>query len=261
MGLIMWTRILRIFFVGVLLAWAACPALAQEQTLLVFTAASTTDAITEVGQAFSRKTGVKVTNSFAASSTLAKQVMHGAPAEIYISANQKWLEYLVSQDMIVPSSRVNILRNKLVLIAPAGSKIKSIKIARGLDLRGILGQGRLALGDPAHVPAGIYAKEAFTKLGLWDSVKSQIASGATVRAALALVEHGEAPLGAVYITDAKISPKVKVVGEFPPDSHTPISYPAAIIAGKDSPRARAYMNFLLSPQAKAIFKKHGFLVE
>lgn len=251
----------RILLIAMLLVGAVAPVSAQEKPLLVFTAASTTDAITEVGQAFSQKTGVKVANSFAASSTLAKQVLHGAPAEIYISANQKWMDYLSSQDGIVPSSRVNILRNSLVLIAPVGSAIKSLKVAPGMDLRGVLGQGRLALGDPAHVPAGIYAKEALSKLGIWDSVKSQIAGGATVRAALALVERGEAPLGAVYMTDAKISPKVKVVGVFPADSHTPISYPAAIVAGKDSPRARAYMKFLVSPPAKAIFKKHGFLVD
>jgi molybdate transport system substrate-binding protein len=234
---------------------------AHDKPLLVFTAASTTDAIGEVGQAFSRQTGIKVNCSFAASSTLAKQVIHGAPADVYVSANQKWMDYLDQQKLIVKSTRVDILKNKLVLIAPVGSGVKNLHVSTGLDLRAVLGKGRLALGDPGHVPAGIYAKEALTKLGLWGSIKGQIATGATVRAALALVERGEAPLGAVYITDARISPGVKVVGAFPPDSHSAISYPAAIVAGKDSPRARAYLKFLRSPQAKIIFQRHGFLVE
>lgn len=235
--------------------------LAQSGPLLVFTAASTTNAISEVGRAFGQKTGISVTHSFAASSTLAKQVIHGAPAVIYISANQKWMDYLAEHDLIVPDSRVDILRNTLVLIAPVESEIKSLKISRDSDLRALLGKGRLATGDPSHVPSGIYAKEALLNLGLWDSIKSQIASGATVRAALALVERGETPLGVVYATDARISPKVKVVGIFPAASHAPITYPAAIVAGRDSPQARSYMNFLGSPEAKAIFKKYGFLVE
>ncbi len=236
-------------------------AFAQEKPLLVFTAASTTDAISEVGQAFSQKTGIKVNYSFAASSTLGKQVAHGAPASIYISANQKWMDYLAKHNLIVPSSRVNVLRNTLVFIAPADSEIEPFKVSRGLDLRGILGQGRLAMGDPSHVPAGLYGKEALTNLGLWGSVERLVAAAATVRGALALVERGEAPLGVVYATDAKISPQVKVVGVFPAGSHGPISYPAAIVAGKDDARARAYVEFLRSPQAKAIFQKHGFLVE
>lgn len=252
---------IRALLAAALILLGAFPAIAQGGQLLVFAAASTTDAVSQAGRAFSKKTGIKVTNSFAASSTLAKQVAHGAPAEVYISANQKWMDYLAKHDLIVAASRVNVLRNSLVLIAPTDSPLKSQKMARGLDLRGTLGQGRLALGDPAHVPAGIYAKQALTTLGLWESVQNQIAASPTVRAALALVERGETPLGAVYATDAKISPKVKVVGVFPADSHTPISYPAAIVTGRDSPRARAYMEFLSSPQAKAIFQKHGFLVE
>lgn len=234
---------------------------AQSGPLLVFTAASTTNAISDVSRAFSQKTGIGATHSFAASSTLAKQVAHGAPAVIYISANQKWMDYLAQHKLIVPDSRVNILSNTLVLIAPADSKIKMLKISRNSDLHGVLNGGRLALGDPTHVPAGIYAKEALLNLGLWDSLKNQIASGATVRAALALVERGETPLGVVYATDAKISPKVKVVGVFPAASHSPITYPAAIVTGQDSAQARSYMKFLSSPEAKAIFKKYGFVVE
>lgn len=247
--------------IAALLLLAPSTALAQEKPLLVFTAASTTDAISRVGQAFSQKTGFKVVYSFAASSTLAKQVIHGAPAEVFISANHKWMDYLAGRKMIVSATRVEILRNTLVFIAPANSKLEPFKIERALDLGDALGQGRLALGDPAHVPAGMYAKEALANLGLWESIKNRIAAAATVRGALALVERGEAPLGVVYATDAEISPKVKVMGVFSAASHSPISYPAAIVAGRDSPRARAYLEFLGSPQAKRIFQQHGFLVE
>jgi molybdate transport system substrate-binding protein len=234
---------------------------AEDEPLMVFAAASTTDAINEVGRAFSQKTGFKVTNSFAASSTLAKQVAHGAPAAIYISANQKWMDYLVREKLIVIATRFNVLRNSLVLIAPKESKLKPLTVARGMDLRAALGAGRLSMGDPSHVPAGIYGKEALTNLGLWESLKDQVAAAATVRGALALVERGEAPLGVVYATDARISSGVKVVGVFPAASHSAISYPAALVAEKDSPRARAYLEFLRSTQAKAIFQKYGFLVD
>ncbi len=253
-------KVRALLFIAVILLVSSA-VFAQEKPLLVFTAASTTDAISEVGQAFKQKTGIKVTYSFAASSTLAKQVAHGAPASVYISANQKWMDYLAQHNLIIPATRVNVLRNTLVFIAPASSEMKSFKVSRGLDLRGTLGDGRLAMGDPSHVPAGIYGKEALSNLGLWNSVEKLVAAAATVRGALALVERGETPLGVVYATDAKISPRVKVVGVFPTDSHGPISYPAAVVAGKDDARARAYMEFLGSPQAKAIFQKYGFLVE
>lgn len=240
--------------------WAA-PSSRAEESLLVFAAASTTDAISAVGQAFSQKTGVKVTNSFASSSTLAKQIAHGAPADVFISANQKWMDYLDKEGFVATGTRADILRNQLVIIAPADSAVKEIALQPGLDLSGYLGEGRLSLGDPSHVPAGMYAKEALVKLGMWGFVQDRAAASANVRAALALVERGEAPLGVVYATDARVSQRVKVVSRFPADSHTPITYPAAVVKNQDGAQARAYLEFLKSPQAGAIFKRFGFAVE
>ena len=234
------------------------PCQAASDGLMVFAAASTTNAVTEIGQAFTAQSKLKVVNSFASSSTLAKQLEQGAPAGVYISANLKWMDYLQNAKVILPDSRVNILRNRLVLIAPAASKQGPLQIDQGLDLKSLLAAGRLAMGDPSHVPAGIYGQKALASLGLWPKVKNLVAAAANVRAALALVESGEAPLGVVYATDAAISAKVKVVGEFPPKSHPAIVYPAALVAHHDSPAARAYLKFLGSPKAAAIFRKYGF---
>jgi molybdate transport system substrate-binding protein len=234
-------------------------AFAGEKRLLVFAAASTTNLLTELGAAFQNKTGVKLVNSFASSSTLAKQIKLGAPANVYVSANLKWMDYLEKVGALVPGSRCNLMRNRLVLIAPAESTLGKVKIVKGLDLPALPGDGRLALGDPAHVPAGIYAKEALTSLGFWPQVQAKLAAAANVRAALALVESGEAPLGVVYATDAAISRKVKVLGIFPLESHGPIVYPAALVKEYQSPAGRGYLDFLRSPAATAVFRKYGFL--
>ena len=241
---------------GLLLA--AGPARAGGE-LLVFAAASTTNAVSEIGRAFEQAQGVKVVNSFAASSTLAKQIAHGAPAQVFISANQKWMDWLQSQNLVVEGSRADIARNALVLIAPASSGQGEVAVGSGLDLAGLLAGGRLAMGDPAHVPAGMYGQQSLESLGLWPRVRGRVAAAATVRSALALVERGEAPLGVVYASDAAISAKVKVVGRFPPETHRPIVYPAAVVQGQDSPQARAYLQFLGGPQAAAILGKYGFL--
>lgn len=227
--------------------------------LVVFAAASTTNAVTEIGRVFEQAHGIKVVNSFAASSTLAKQIAHGAPAEIYISANQKWMDWLESQKLVIADTRVNIARNTLVLIAPAASAQPEVAVGPSLDLPALLAGGRLAMGDPAHVPAGMYGKQSLESLGLWPRMRDRVAAAATVRAALALVERSEAPLGVVYASDAAISAKVKVVGRFPADSHRPIVYPAAVVQGHDSPEARQYLRFLGGPQAAAIMGKYGFL--
>ena len=232
---------------------------AADNRLTVFAAASTTNLLTELGQAFGGQAGVKVVNSFASSSTLAKQIEQGAPADVYVSANVKWMDYLEKAGAVVPGSRFNLLRNRLVLIAPAGSTLKPTEINRDLPLASLLGDGRLALGDPSHVPAGIYAKQALTSLGFWPQVETKVAAAANVRAALALVETGEAPLGVVYATDAAISRKVKVLGAFPADSHPPIVYPAVVVKGHDSPLARSYLAFLRSPAAAAVCRKYGFM--
>lgn len=244
-----------------LLLWPAGGVVAAPQRLLVFAAASTTEAMSELGTAFARQSGVAVVNSFAASSTLAKQIELGAPADVYLSANIKWMDYLQRVGVINPVTRVNLARNRLVLIAPARSAVKAVTLSQGLGLSRWLGGGRLAMGDPAHVPAGIYAHQALAALGIWPRVKGRIAAAANVRAALALVQAGEAPLGVVYSTDAALTRGVRVVARFAESSHDPIVYPAALVAGRERPEARAYLRFLASPAARAVFAEHGFVTD
>jgi molybdate transport system substrate-binding protein len=244
---------------GVILIMSlSVPVAAEPDTVTVFAAASTTDAVTEIGKFFeNRKTG-KFRPSFASSSTLAKQIEQGAPADVYISANEKWMDYLETKVMIEPGTRFDLLSNRIVLIAPKDSSIDHIDIHSGLDLVKLLGDGLLSMGDPDHVPAGIYGMQAFEKLGVWSSIENRVARAKDVRAALALVERGETPLGQVYATDAAISDKVKVVGVFPLESHPPIVYPVALVAGRKSEVAQQFMEFLKGPEARTIFKKYGF---
>jgi len=249
-------RIVLMVFALILCFVLLTPASAAD-SVTVFAAASTTNAINDIGKLFTDKNKVRVVTSFASSSTLAKQIENGAPAEVYISANEKWMDYLEKNGLIVPSSRFDLLGNQIVLIAPADSTI-SVVIAPGFDLANALADGKLVMGDPDHVPAGIYGKQALENLGVWESVKSKVARAKDVRAALALVERGEAPLGVVYATDAAISDKIKVVGTFPKDSHPPIVYPAALVAGKDTPEARSFLEFLKGSEAGTVFKKYGF---
>jgi molybdate transport system substrate-binding protein len=227
------------------------------ETVTVFAAASLTNALTEIGNMFAAKGAGTVTPSFAASSTLAKQIENGAPANVFISADEAWMSYLSEKRLIVPDSRFDLLGNRVVLVAPADSNLK-VDIKQGLPLAELLGDGRLATGDPDHVPAGKYAKTALEKLGVWAGIEGKLARADNVRAALALVERGECPLGIVYSTDAAISKKVKIVGTFPEDSHPPVTYPAALVTGKDAPEARSFLNFLKTPEAKAVFEKYGF---
>jgi len=229
------------------------------EAVTVFAAASVTNAITDLGNLFGAKGGGSVTPSFAASSTLAKQIENGAPANIFISADEEWMNYLSERRLIVPDSTFNLLGNRMVLIAPADSSLK-VDIKPGFPLERLLGADRLATGDPDHVPVGKYAKTALEKLGTWKSVESKLARANDVRGALALVERGECPLGIVYSTDAAVSKKVKVVGTFPEDSHPPITYPAALVSGKETPDARGFLDFLKTPDAKAVFIKYGFTV-
>ncbi len=233
---------------------------AETASTTIFAAASTTNAITDIAKLFEQKKKAKVTHSFASSSTLAKQIEQGAPADVFLSANPKWMDYLEKKKMIVPQSRFNLLGNKIVLIAPASSSLK-VHISPQFDLAKALGNGKLAMGDPAHVPAGIYGKQALEKLGVWQKVEPNVARAKDVRAALALVERGEAPLGVVYATDAAITKKVKVVGVFPADSHPPIIYPVALVKDRATPVAKEFLDFLKSPEAKGIFEKYGFSVQ
>lgn len=246
------------------LTLACCLGLASSVSLaagpvMVFAAASTTNAVSDVIKAFEAAGKGKAVASFASSSTLAKQIAHGAPAQVYLSANEKWMNYLAEKKLLEPGTRVDLLGNRLVLIAPAGSAARG-RLEKNFPLLKWLGDGRLAVGDPDHVPAGIYAKEALKALGVWEQAEPRLARAANVRAALALVERGEAPLGIVYATDAAITPKVTVVGIFPADSHKPIVYPLALLKGQASAEARDFWRFLGGNEAKGIFKKYGFSV-
>lgn len=223
----------------------------------IFAAASTTNAITDISNLFTEKKMGATLISFASSSTLAKQIDKGAPADVYLSANPKWMDFLQEKNQIEPETRFDILGNRIVLIAPVDSDIK-ITIAQGVGLAGIIGEDKLAVGDPDHVPVGIYAKQALESLGEWTTLAPKLARTKDVRSALALVERGEAPLGIVYSTDAAISKKVRVVAVFPEETHPPITYPVGLVAGNATPAAKAYIEFLKTPEARAIFEQYGF---
>ncbi len=233
------------------------PARAQDTSLMVFAAASMKNALDEVDAAFSAKNGLKVVASYAASSVLAKQLELGAPADIFVSADAAWMDYAVAKKVIDASTRVDLLGNSLVLIAPKDAPIDSVAIGHGFDLAGLAGAGRIATGDVRAVPAGKYAKAALETLGAWRAVEPKLAMAESVRAALALVARGEAPLGIVYSTDARVEPGVKVIARFPASSHPPIVYPVAATAGARA-GAAGYLAFLRSSTAKAIFEKYGF---
>jgi molybdate transport system substrate-binding protein len=236
---------------------AASLAQAQEKSLTVFAAASMKNALDDINAAFQKQSGTKVTVSYAASSALARQLEQGAPADIFASADLEWMDYSAGKKTIKDDTRVNLLGNKLVLIAPKDSKIDSVAIAPGFDLAKLIGDGRIATAEVSSVPVGKYAKSALEKLGIWASVEKRFAMADNVRAALALVARGEAVLGIVYETDAKVEKNVKIVGAFPADSHAPIVYPVAATANA-KPEAAAYLAFLRSGTAKAVFEQYGF---
>jgi molybdate transport system substrate-binding protein len=233
------------------------PAGAQEKSIIVFAAASMKNALDDVNAAYAKKSGIKVVASYAASSALMKQIEQGAPADVFVSADLQWMDYGSQKKLIKDDTRVNLLGNKLVLIAAKDSKIGSVTIGPGFDLAKLAGDGRVATGDVRAVPVGLYAKAALEKLGAWAAVEPKMAMTDNVRAALVLVARGEAPLGIVYETDAKVEPGVKVVGVFPDDSHPPIIYPVAATAGA-KPEAGEYLMFLRSAAAKSVFESYGF---
>lgn len=241
------------------LALSAGPAPAQSSGVLVFAAASLKNAMDAIDAGYQRQTGKRVTASLAASSTLAKQIANGAPADIFISADLAWMDYLAKRHLIKPGTRKNLLGNELVLIAPKDSAVR-VKIAPGFPLAKLLAGGKLAMADTSAVPAGMYGRAALTKLGVWAAVAGQIAQAENVRAALELVALKEAPLGIVYRTDAAVEPNVKVVGVFPEDTHPPIVYPIALTAASTSPDAAGVLAYLESPRAGALFEKQGFKV-
>ena len=246
-----------ILFALVALLLAPPLAQAQDKTITVFAAASMKNALDDVNAAFLKATGVKVVASYAASSTLIKQIEQGAPADVFASADLGWMDYGAGKKLIRDDTRVNVLGNRLVLIAPKDSKIADVTIAPGFDLAKLIGDGRIATGEVRSVPVGKYAKEALEKLGIWASVENKFAMADNVRAALSFVARGEAVLGIVYETDAKVEPGVKIVGAFPPDSHPPIVYPVAATATA-KPETAAYLAFLRTAPAKAVFEHYGF---
>jgi molybdate transport system substrate-binding protein len=233
------------------------PLIAQEQ-LTVFAAASLKNALDDANAAFTKATGVKVTASYEASSALAKQLEQSAPADVFISADLRWMDYAAEHKLIKPDTRVNLLGNKLVLIAPADSKLANVTIGKGFDIAKLAGDGRIAVADVKAVPAGLYAKAALEKLGAWAAAEPKLAQAENVRATLAFVARGETPIGIVYETDAKIEPKVKIIAAFPDDSYPPVTYPVAATAETKKAAAPQYLAFLRSSTAKAIFEKYGF---
>jgi molybdate transport system substrate-binding protein len=235
---------------------AADPAAPPARSIVVFAAASLTDSLQELTATFSKSTGIDVKLSFAASSALARQIESGAPADVFFSADIEWMDYLAARKLIRADSRRDLLGNRLVLVAPAASTI-SVKIAPHFALAEALGRGRLATGDPDSVPVGRYARAALTSLGVWSAVESRLVRAENVRAALALVDRGEVPLGIVYRTDALIDQGVRIVGVFPADSHQPIIYPLALSVGARN-GAREFAEFLRTPTAAAVFVKYGF---
>jgi molybdate transport system substrate-binding protein len=249
---------MRRLFLAIALLALLLPSAAWAQPLTVFAAASLTDAMKDISTAWEKLGHPPLRLSFASSSTLARQIEQGAPANVFASADEKWMDYLAKADAIVPETRKDLLGNQLVLVVPK-DRARTITIGPDLDLAALLGpNGRIATGDPAHVPVGIYAKQALTKLGLWAKVEPRLAPAEDVRGALLLVERGEAPAGIVYATDAAVSPGVVVAGTFPESSHERIAYPFAVARTGDTPEARALMSYLAGPEARTIFKRRGF---
>jgi molybdate transport system substrate-binding protein len=243
----------------ILLLWFAGQglAVAQEKAPLVLAAASLQESLTAAADAWAGQGHPRPVLSFAASPALARQVEAGARADLFISADEPWMDYLAQRKLIVPGTRVSFLSNRLALIAPRSSTVR-LAIGPGFALARTLGDGRLAMADPAAIPAGRYGKAALEKLGVWAQVSGRIAAADSVRAALVLVERGAAPLGIVYTTDARAAPDVRVVGIFPANTHPPITYPVARLTASTGKDGEAFRRFLVSPAGKAIFARFGF---
>ena len=245
-----------VLLIALLLALVATGSTAaKERPITVFAAASTTDVLQRLGARFARDGGAPVRFSFASSSLLARQIEEGAPADLFVSADEQWMDYLQQRSLIQTATRRDLLANVLVLVAPKGHGFP-VTMEGGFDLPGAF-RGRLAVGDPAHVPAGIYAKEALQHFGWWEALKGRLDSADNVRAALRLVEMGEADAGIVYATDAMASSKVVVLAEFPSGSHAPIVYPAALCRGA-RPGAAAFLAFIGSAKAAPAWREAGF---
>ncbi len=227
------------------------------ETVTLFAAASTVEAVAAVARAYEAGGGGKVRTVFAASSTLARQIAQGAPADLYLSANAAWMDELEGRGAIESGTRIDLLGNALVLIAPRRYPLE-IAIAPGFPLAAALGERRLAMGDPAHVPAGIYAKAALIKLGVWPEVSARVAYLGDVRGTLAMVDRGEVAAGIVYASDVRGAARVRIAGAFPADSHPAIVYPLAVIAGRGNTAVMAFYDFLRGAEARSLFAAQGF---
>lgn len=257
------TTLMRFLFCAVTLALALPAAHAADApaSLTVFAAASLKESLDEAATAYQKESGQPVRVSYAASSALARHIEQGAPADVFVSADLEWMDYLQQRKLVDTTTRRNLLGNTLVLVAPADGDTATVKLQPGVDLLPRLGtSGRIALGLTASVPAGKYAKASFVSLGVWDSLQPRVAEAESVRAALMLVARGEAPLGVVYASDAQAEPKVRVVGTFPESSHPPIVYPVARIAASNNAGATAFVRWLATPAAIRIFRNRGFKV-
>ncbi|WP_019906007.1 molybdate ABC transporter substrate-binding protein [Methylobacterium sp. 77] len=236
------------------------PAAQAAETATVFAAASLKNALDNASKAFAAKSGVEVKASYAASSALARQIESGAPADLFASADLEWMEYLAKKNLIRPETRVNLLGNRIVVVAPKDAKTADVPFTAEGFAAALGADGRLATGEVNSVPIGKYAKAAFEKLGLWGGLQPRLAQADNVRAALLLVSRGEAPLGVVYESDAKSDPGVKVVGVFPADSHPPVVYPFAVTAEAKGNGAARFLDFLKGDEGKPFFEAQGFTV-
>lgn len=239
-------------------AGVVLPAMAAQEKVTVFAAASLTNALQEIATQYQKEKQVEIVASFASSSTLARQIEQGAPADMFISADQQWMDYAQDKKLMENDSRYTLLGNELVVIAPKSSAQKEIVIDEKTDWKSLLKGGHLAVGDPDHVPVGIYAKEALQNLKAWDELSPIMARANNVRAAMALVEREEAPLGIVYGSDAMASDKVKVIGLFPENSHKPVEYPMAIVKDHKNAVVSGFYDYLKTPEAAVVFKRYGF---
>ncbi|MCJ2050648.1 molybdate ABC transporter substrate-binding protein [Methylobacterium sp. J-070] len=251
-------RLIRSSLIAALLLAAGAAQAAETTT--VFAAASLKNALDDAGKAFTAQSGFAIRSSYAASSALARQIESGAPADLFASADLEWMDYLAKKNLIRPDTRVNLLNNRLVVVAPKDAKESTIAFTPEGFAKALGVDGRLATGEVNSVPIGKYAKIAFEKLGLWAGIQPRLAQADNVRAALALVSRGEAPLGVVYESDAKSDPSVKVVGVFPADSHPPVVYPFAVTADAKGDGAKRFLDFLRSAAAKPFFEAQGFSV-
>lgn len=252
-------RLRSLAFLMAALALLSPPGRTQSsETVTIYAAASLTVALGNLGDAFTRATGHRVKHAFAASSTLARQIEAGAEADLFISADDAWMSYLAERNLLEPASRRPLLGNRLVVVVPADRQ-KNLDVSSSAWLAHIP-DGRIATGDPAHVPVGRYAEQALRKTGAWDAVAARLARADNVRAALVLVERGEAVAGIVYATDAAASKKVAVAGTFPEAAHEPIVYPVAMLRNRTGAASRAYLDFLTSAEARSIFERHGFFM-